>query len=52
MQIVFGRDAILNINHISDWDTFDNANKNEVIVLTSAKICAVITTNTKLVTKF
>ena len=32
-------------------NTFDNANKNKLIIITSAKICAVITTNTTFVKK-
>ena len=26
LQLVYGQDAILNIKHVSDWDTFDNTN--------------------------
>ena len=37
MQLIFGRDAILNIKHVADW---------------SDKTCDGIITNTRLVTKF
>ena len=51
MQLVFGWNSILLSSMLPTGDTFDKANKNELIVITSEKICAVINTNTRLVTK-
>ena len=52
MQLVFGRDAILNIKYVANLEHIDSTNNCESIIITSAKICAGIITNTRLVTKF
>ena len=52
MKLVLGRGNILNIKHVAAGKKFDNANNYELIIIRNAKICAGITTNTRLVTKF
>ena len=52
MQLVFGRDAILNIKHVADWEHIWQRKQLRTITITSEKKCDGIITNTRLVTKF
>ena len=54
MQLVFGRDAILNIKHgmLPTGNTFGNAKNCGSITITCEKTCDGIITNTRLTTKF
>jgi hypothetical protein len=46
MQLVFGRDAILNIKHITDWEhTSANISQNVLLKIINAKIRIAANTN-------
>ena len=50
MQLVFGQDAILNTKHVADWEHIRKNKQEQINPNNKCKICAVITTNTNLVT--
>ena len=51
MLLVFGRDLILNIKHVVDWEHIWQRKQARINRNNKRKICAVIITNTRLLTK-